>query len=768
MKKLLTISLVTLAMVLLIVSCRAENNTVEDELAVISFDAAENAARSLTRTNPSFNASELYWYYTAEKKDSTGLTTGQTGTSGALTKTALNSNNTAVNKGLKPVGPFSYGDWEFVLYGCPEADSTKVAYEGKANITINKATTALKVFVTAQTSGSGTLEFPLKSAVIKLGDATGSAATLGTGVVERITFDRLDNSDTSKDSVKYDYSTVSTSDSTKRSISLESGSYCVTFSYLTNYTVGEATEASEYDYTDAYAVAEETIYVSIKDNQVTTIGGDITENTGEVIPTAVDAEAKIVTSEATTYYQSFSEAVNAATAADTVTLLNSVTLSSSETISKNLTVDLGGKILTLASGVDLTIGSSSVTEDNAITVSIRNGIIDGEGYLVNDNYYASLTLENVTFDASRKSIWSGSRIADGSGLGAWFTTSLDGSLATWSSDATNKTNAATYKNWFKEKFIDTGKASYEESESKDEVFLTVYNADLFASYDLIYEYLSLVGYEYWSQLKTANIIIDADLDLGNMEWTPISNQPGKAVLDFRNHTISNLKITNTTETEGSHGTGLFTLLNAVTVKNLVITNAVVSDAKGDSVGILTAATSASSSVQNVTVKNSSVSGYKYVGSIVGMWTSSGKLSDCEVDAVTVKAAYEQVGGIVGYIKMGTLENCKVQNSTVEATTGTDKDVPNNVGGIAGRTKADEGNLTVSNNTVSNTTVKAGSVTAAGAIGYSGNNWVGYISGGEYVNTGDTYIDSFDGLDPANKSKTIKITADNAWTGIATV
>ena len=154
MKKLLTISLLTLAMVLLVVSCSAENNTVEDELAVISFDASENVTRSLTRTNSVFNASELYWYYTAEKKDSTGLTTGQTGTSGVLTKTAVNSttadNNTTVNKGLKPVGPFSYGEWEFVLYGCTEADSTKVPYKSAVTkTTINTATPALKVFVTA-------------------------------------------------------------------------------------------------------------------------------------------------------------------------------------------------------------------------------------------------------------------------------------------------------------------------------------------------------------------------------------------------------------------------------------------------------------------------------------------------------------------------------------------------------------------------------------------------------------------------------------------
>ncbi len=732
MKKLLVVSMAVLLATLLIVSCDSEQKIEENGLAVISFDASEAVSRSLTREYESFDASNLYWYYTAEKKDSTGLTTGV-----ATTKTAVNENKT----GLKTVGPFSYGDWEFVLYGCTDAAGTKVAYEGKATITIKKATTTLTVFVTAQQAGTGTLEFPAKKDIVKLNN--GTTVTLGTDIIERITFSCLN--DSSKTQTKYDYATMLTVNTSLRSISLDSGSYAVTFSYLKGVTSTTNEGATAYDDTNAYAVAEETIYVSIKDNQTTTISGNISENTGEVNPAAVEAEAKIVTasssSTTTTFYDSFLAAIEAYSYSESseIILLKDVTISASRAFDSNLTIDLGGKILTLGSDVDLTIGSSSVTADSPITVTIKNGTIDGEGYLINDNYNASLKLEGVTFAANRKSTWSGSKINNTvSGI-------TDG-WDSWTGTDEQKNLAKSYIEWFDKKFVETGKAStkLEEIDAKNKkLIVTVYNADLFASCDLIYDYWRanhiserhngdhLVSY--------CDIIIDADLDLDDKEWTPINGKVGSGlVFDFNKHTISNLQITSVT----TDNVGLFSSKSGGEIRNLTITNAEVSASNSNRVGILMGSVTSEPNepckISNITVTNSTLKGNKYVGVIAGQGYVD-SISGCSVENVTIEAG-AQVGGIFGDFKLGTIANCKVSNSTIIATN-------NCAGGIAGKPYCCEGGtVNIKNNTVSNTIIGIGTdkdnltATPTANIGCK-DNYCGYIAGGRYINATDNAKDN---------------------------
>ncbi len=734
MKKLLVVSMAVLLATLLIVSCDSEQKIEENGLAVISFDASEAVSRSLTREYESFDASNLYWYYTAEKKDSTGLTTGV-----ATTKTAVNENKT----GLKTVGPFSYGDWEFVLYGCTDAAGTKVAYEGKATITIKKATTTLTVFVTAQQAGTGTLEFPAKKDIVKLND--GTTVTLGSDIIERITFSCLN--DSSKTQTKYDYATMLTVNTSLRSISLDSGSYAVTFSYLKGVTSTTNEGATAYDDTNAYAVAEETIYVSIKDNQTTTISGDIAENTGEVNPAAVEAEAKIVTasssSTTTTFYDSFLAAIEAYSYSESseIILLKDVTISASRAFDSNLTIDLEGKILTLGSDVDLTIGSSSVTADSPITVTIKNGTIDGEGYLINDNYNASLKLEDVTFAANRKSTWSGSKISDGSNTGDnCFATALGSSYLTRTEE--EKNNATIYISWFESKFFDTGKASKEERKTSstknnnDELVVRIYNADLFASYDLISKYADAKRIDSSNSLRTLTIEVESDLDLNNQDWTPI-NAKGEDVtnFNFNNHTISNLKI----DVDSGDHIGLFSTVYSGVIKDLKITKATVSALASKQVGILFGYTPKVTSVSNITVTESTLTGKKYVGVIGGQGYFDDGISNCIIDNVTVKAE-EQVGGFFGDFKLGTIANCKVSNSTIIATN-------NCAGGIAGKPYCCEGGtVNIKNNTVSNTIIGIGTdkdnltATPTANIGCK-DNYCGYIAGGRYINATDNAKDN---------------------------
>ena len=270
MKRLLVISLTVLLSMLIIVSCSPDTQIVEDEVAIISFDASERQTRSLTRTNPILDANDFYWYYTATKTDANGLTTNATSSKVAV-KTG--------QKGLSgySVGPFSYGDWSFTLYGYASYDAnagpSDLAYEGTSSLTIKASTNTLAVTVKSRSSGAnGKLELP------EIGNIaiTGKSVDFDyTKFVEEISITSLNTEDAQPTNY---YNLANDTDSTVRTISLASGSYSVKISYLQ----GATTADNGATYTGGYAVAEETIYVTIADYLTTKIGGDISENNGQV------------------------------------------------------------------------------------------------------------------------------------------------------------------------------------------------------------------------------------------------------------------------------------------------------------------------------------------------------------------------------------------------------------------------------------------------------------------------------------------------------
>ena len=362
---------------------------------------------------------------------------------------------------------------------------------------------------------------------------------------------------------------------------------------------------------------------------------------------------------------------------------------------------------------ETSLAKVSVTTENNVSFDIRKiGIIDG----VND-------------EVKKFSVWSGEVIADGSGLSEnWFdAVPLDFYKYNAETDTEYRD---TYKNWFKEQFFDTGKASYEErklsaeSTENDEYVMKIYDADLFASFNLIYQYLELLVFdaENWTRIKSWTILVDVDLDFDNKTWTPLNSRKwGSFVFDFNNHKISNLFI----NSDSTGDVGFFSEVNGK-IKNLVIDKATVSALKGNNVGILAGSIKDGCEISNVTVKNSTVEGAKYVGGIVGhAW---GLISGCKADNVTAKAP-EQVGAIVGYIEQGGLTNCIVSGSTVEAT-------DESAGGVAGKAYACNGSgkdVPVTNNTVSNTTIKVGQNVPTTNIGFTNNGYCGYIVGGKYIN-----------------------------------
>lgn len=137
MKKTLFTCLILVAVSLaLFVSCNAETALPEDTdgLAYIRF--GEDDARSFKATYDIADYDNLYWYYSAEKKDDYGKT-------GVTSSSPVTKSGTAPAKGLKgEIGPFSQGDWEFTLVAYAENDDktgpdmTKKVYATKEGETI--------------------------------------------------------------------------------------------------------------------------------------------------------------------------------------------------------------------------------------------------------------------------------------------------------------------------------------------------------------------------------------------------------------------------------------------------------------------------------------------------------------------------------------------------------------------------------------------------------------------------------------------------------
>ncbi len=200
------------------------------------------------------------------------------------------------------------------------------------------------------------------------------------------------------------------------------------------------------------------------------------------------------------------------------------------------------------------------------------------------------------------------------------------------------------------------------------------------------------------------IILTKDIDLMNIEWTPIGYGDSnyvetvltgavfKGIFDGQNHTIYNLKITEFNKggaVEGtSSGIGLF----------------------GQIIG----------EVKNLAVDGAMVHGNHYVGTIVGKALNS-NISNCIVRNAYVNCTYanddesgDKAGAVVGHIAKGTrqgdaasITNCIVIDSEVRA----DRDAGQVIGclsnGAVSENNMVEGNVTVSCNNSSNGLAEAG-------------------------------------------------------------
>ena len=149
-----------------------------------------------------------------------------------------------------------------------------------------------------------------------------------------------------------------------------------------------------------------------------------------------------------------------------------------------------------------------------------------------------------------------------------------------------------------------------------------------------------------------------DIDLNNVEWTPIGKSGYKGTFDGQGYEIKNLKIDSTSSNQA-----LFGYVNGGTVKNLTVSGSVKG---GDSTAGIIGELAGTSLVEKC-MNKATVNGGNAVGGIVGkISTSYEKSIQYCVNEGPITGA-NQVGGIVGYAYYKvTVDQC-YNRGAIEAT-----------------------------------------------------------------------------------------------------
>ena len=211
---------------------------------------------------------------------------------------------------------------------------------------------------------------------------------------------------------------------------------------------------------------------------------------------------------------------------------------------------------------------------------------------------------------------------------------------------------------------------------------------------------------------TTNVILDADIEMKDMKWTPVGNDMGNGYsgdFDGNGKYIKNLKVNVTTDNAGFFG-GLAIGAN---VHDVVFTDATITGDASSSVGVV--AGTSLGIIDNCKVSNSTVSGSNYAGAITG--NNSVQVNNCSVQDVTINGKY--AGGVAG-VNYGKIEYCKASGSNTKITsTGL------SAGGIVG-SNSEEGGTKTSGRVLK---CAANEITISGnrAGGIAGENGFGTVA-----------------------------------------
>ena len=200
-----------------------------------------------------------------------------------------------------------------------------------------------------------------------------------------------------------------------------------------------------------------------------------------------------------------------------------------------------------------------------------------------------------------------------------------------------------------------------------------------------------------------HIVLAADIDLQGITLPNGFGNMKNFTFDGQGHTIKNATI----NYNGSDNVGLFVGGNGG-ISDLVVENIkVVAPNCVNAAGIVSS--DANAVINSVTVRNSSVTGGKYTGAIVGY--NYGSVTNCTVENCTVSGRYK-VGGIVGYICNNNDQRTYVTGNTLTGVTVEGKNLIGGksafvIGKIVGNWNATVG--TCNNNTFSGTTTATGNI-----------------------------------------------------------
>lgn len=204
-----------------------------------------------------------------------------------------------------------------------------------------------------------------------------------------------------------------------------------------------------------------------------------------------------------------------------------------------------------------------------------------------------------------------------------------------------------------------------------------------------------------------SIVLTTDIDLNSQEWMPIgdNNNPFRGNFDGRNHTISNLKVTD------SDYAGLF--------------GAISSNAATQTVQI-----------SNLNIKNVQISSANYAGALASyarVYSGAGiQINNCTVSGKI--SGEKEIGGLLGVIYGGDY-NSKIEINNINSKVNISVSSSGSAGGITGRIRCEDLNENTYNGTIF---IK--DCNYSGSISGASGGWIGGIAGRtEIDNQGEVVI-----------------------------
>ncbi|MGN0237328.1 MAG: DUF6562 domain-containing protein [Lepagella sp.] len=165
-----------------------------------------------------------------------------------------------------------------------------------------------------------------------------------------------------------------------------------------------------------------------------------------------------------------------------------------------------------------------------------------------------------------------------------------------------------------------------------------------------------------ASLSAATVVLDNDIDLMGINWSPINTSGKISLFDGQEHTIYNLAITGNKNASYAYSEnkymGLFGSASLIQIQNLNIENISINNFSGHAGGIVGCLGVAGTSnlIKNCNVKHVFIRQLFYdedrswttfnAGAIVGI-NDGGDLEDCHAEDVGIQSGWRS-GGVVGY------------------------------------------------------------------------------------------------------------------------